>query len=102
MSQDNASSYTFANSYKKVYIVLVGGRTKDVTSYVQSISLSNGVALTVDYYKTGVQNKMGETIFDTTGYVAHSESAIPSGTTLTVQLNYNAWYHAALIIIGLK
>lgn len=93
--------YTFTDSYKHIFIILTGGRTKDVSSYVNGISLSNGSKITVDYYKYGVQDTKGSITFETTTYVAHA-SNISIGTTLSITFNNNAWFFNSLNIIGLK
>lgn len=99
--QSGLNNYTFTESYSQIFIILTGGRTKDVCSYVNSISLSNGSQIIVNHYKYGVQNTMGSTTFDTTTYVAHAYD-IAAGTTLSISFNGNAWYFGSLTIIGIK
>lgn len=94
-------SYTFQEDYKKIMIFLTGGRTQ-LTSYVDSVSLSNGASLVEDLLKYDASCTVGNSNYKITYYIAHTETPITAGTTLDVVISGNAWYHRAIMIFGIK
>ena len=87
-------NYTFQKDYKKVYMILFGGRTS-ATPSVDSMTFSDGTTPVLDYNEVSASNDYRVRI-----YITHTETEVAKGTSVNYKITHNTWYFSTLIIFG--